>query len=133
MNIADKARFYGEICRVLKSGGCLVFHDVLLGREGTLRYPVPWAGDPAISFLSSAGQLRLCLQEAGLQVRSWEDKTQQSLDWYASLTTRREGAPLPPLGLHLLMGDDFDTKVRNLRANLREGRAIVVQRLAELA
>lgn len=132
MNIADKARFYGEIRRVLKRGGRLAFHDVLLGNKGHPRYPVPWAADPEISFLSSAGQLRQCLREAGLLVRNWEDKTRQSLDWYASLTMQRGVAPPPPLGLHLLMGEDFDTKVRNLRANLREGRTIVVQGLAEL-
>ena len=51
MNIEDKETFYGEIARVLAPGGRFAFHDILSGPGGEPHYPVPWAGDPSISFL----------------------------------------------------------------------------------
>ena len=49
MNIADKARFYDEIRRVLKPGGRFAFHDIFAGSNPSVSYPVPWAGDESIS------------------------------------------------------------------------------------
>ena len=48
MNIEDKARFYGEIARVLRPGGKLAFHDIFRGPGEPPFYPAPWAGDAAI-------------------------------------------------------------------------------------
>ncbi len=46
MNIADRARLYAEIRRVLKLGGQLATHDVVAGNAGPHLFPVPWAPTP---------------------------------------------------------------------------------------
>jgi len=53
MNIADRARLYREIRRILKSGGRFATFDVVL-HDGEPHYPVPWARTPATSFLLTA-------------------------------------------------------------------------------
>ena len=92
--------------------------------------PLGWASDPSISFLCSPELLRGSLERAGLIVQGWEDKTRHSLDWYASLAKRSGAGSQSSLGLHLLMGENFEQKVGNFVRNLHEGR-VVVQALAE--
>ena len=41
MNIADKEQFYGELGRVLKPNGRLVFHDIFFGTASNPYYPNP--------------------------------------------------------------------------------------------
>ena len=46
MNVADKARLYGEARRVLVPGGRLAIWDITAGQPGELDYPLPWADRP---------------------------------------------------------------------------------------
>ncbi len=52
MNIADKRQFYAETYRVLRPGGYLALYEIMAGPQAPLHYPVPWARDATISFLS---------------------------------------------------------------------------------
>jgi SAM-dependent methyltransferase len=131
MNIADKRRFYGEIARVLAPGGRLLFHDIFQGAGGPPHFPVPWADDASISFLATPESVRSVLQDAGLSVVDWEDKTAQSHDWFASVVARIEQAGPPPLGIHLLMGETAKLKLQNMVRSLGENRVAVVQAVAE--
>src|SRR5262249_15807891 len=49
MNIADRARLYREIRRVLRPSGRFATFDVVSNR-GEPHYPVPWARTPATNF-----------------------------------------------------------------------------------
>ena len=131
MNIADKQAFYAEIARVLVPGGRLLFHDIFRGEGGPLWFPVPWAEDGSISFLAPPDGVREILGGLNFSVHDWEDKSQQSLDWFAAMADRLAPAGPPPLGLHLLMGDNARTKFANNIRNLREHRFVVCQALAE--
>jgi ubiquinone/menaquinone biosynthesis C-methylase UbiE len=71
MNIPDKARLVAEQRRVLRHGGRLVFQEIFAGPGGDLLCPVPWARDPATSFLVSPEQVRTLLREAGFEERVW--------------------------------------------------------------
>jgi ubiquinone/menaquinone biosynthesis C-methylase UbiE len=130
MNIADKAAFYGEIARVLKPGGRLLFHDIF-SRDGTEPwYPVPWAGDASISFLARADSIPDILAAAGLQVLEWEDRSEDSLGWFRNAVSQLRTSGPKPLGLHLLMGASTLPKFENLIRNLQESRITVIQSVA---
>ena len=131
MNIEDKPRFYGEITRVLAPGGQLLLHDIFAGEGGPLRYyPVPWADDASISFLAPAGTLRQMLEDFGLVIDHLVDTSDLSASWFLKVLEMFNQAGPPPLGPHLLMGDDARLKIENQLYNLRKGRLIVLQALA---
>jgi SAM-dependent methyltransferase len=132
MNIADRARLYGEIYRVLKPGGRLAIYDVVKGEGGDLIFPVPWARVPEISFLVTSDAMRAALKAAGFVELSFDDKTEAGLTWYAEQQKAREAASAPPvLGIHVAMGPDFAGMGANLGRNLREGRARLAQVVVE--
>lgn len=130
MNIPDKVRLYQEMYRVLKPGGVLAIYDVLAGPLAPVLYPVPWARLPETSFLVSPDELRELLEVSGFVIRCWEDNSAIASGWFASLAKRIETGGLPPLGINLLLGDDFKTMSQNLRRNLEEGRVLLYQVVA---
>ena len=133
MNIRDKDKLFSEIARVLKSGGRFAFHDIFGGPGGIPHFPVPWAGDGSMSFLMDPEELRLILQALSLRPLQWMDVTVESQQWFRqAIETARKGER-PPLGIHLLMGDDADLKIQNVARNLAEQRIVVVQGVMEKA
>jgi ubiquinone/menaquinone biosynthesis C-methylase UbiE len=133
MNIADKDAFYGEITRVLKPGGRLLFHDIF-SRDGSEPwYPVPWAVDASISFLARADTVPDILQTAGLQLLEWEDRSEDSLAWFRNAVAQLRTTGPTSLGLHLLMGASALPKFENLIRNLQESRITVIQSVAAKA
>ena len=122
MNIADKPKLYREVHRVVRSGAAFGIYDILEGpAAGDLAFPVPWAATPETSFLISIDRLRLMLEEAGFDVESQTDRTSFALDFFTELQRRAAAGP-PPLGLHLLMGEDFPAKAANMLLNVTQGR-----------
>ncbi|OYU00614.1 MAG: SAM-dependent methyltransferase [Burkholderiales bacterium PBB1] len=130
MNIADKARLYGEMHRVLKPGGTLAIYDILRGPEGPVHFPVPWARTPETSFLASPDELRAFLTEAGFQITDWVDSTEAGKAWFVALAERIQRLGMPSLSFALLMGDDFSAMALNQRRNLEQGRIVLAQVVA---
>jgi len=125
MNVADKAAMYREIHRVLRPGAVFGIYDIMAGSAGEpLAFPVPWATVPETSFLVTADEACALCAEAGFVVEDREDRTEAALAFFYRLAAQAADGPigLPPLGLHLLMGPDFDVKVRNMVANIQQGR-----------
>ncbi|AYG57755.1 class I SAM-dependent methyltransferase [Rhizobium jaguaris] len=118
MNISDRARLYGEIRRVLKSGGRFATYDVVLN-GGEPHYPVPWARTPATSFLLTAAATREAIEAVGFRNVAWQDDTGAAKAWIAEL---RESGPPPSPNLGVVIGADFAQLVANLGRNLMEGR-----------
>ena len=56
MNIEDKTKFYSEIYRVLKKGGNLVFHYVFKDGDEEIYFPVHWASDSSLNYLSNKSE-----------------------------------------------------------------------------
>lgn len=128
MNIPDKKSLYKEVARVLRPGGRLALYEIMAGTAGGVRYPVPWARDPSISFLGSPDEMRTALQEAGFEVRSWIDQTGLGVEWFRARLAAAAGQPSPPkLGLHLLVGNVAPLMLKNMLDNL-ERRSVVVVR-----
>ena len=127
MNIEDKPRLFGELFRVVRPGGQLLLHDIVGGGNGSIHFPVPWARDPAISFLTTAEQVEDGLRTAGFDVRSWHDLTTLSRDWFRKRRARPPGPSTSPVGLHILLGSEWKTMTGNMEQNLEEGRIGVVR------
>jgi len=124
MNIADRPRYYGEVRRVLKSGGRFAIQDVARGPAGEPHYPVMWADTPATSFLHTPEATRGMLERAGFAVIVWQDNTAAAIAEAEAERARavadRGGRPV--LGLHLVVGPSFVEKARNSRRNMIENR-----------
>lgn len=129
MNIADRARLYREIRRVLKSSGKFATFDVVLMR-GEPHYPVPWARTPATSFLLTAAATRAAIERAGYHTLAWQDDTEAAKGWIAQL---RAAGPPPSPNLGTVMGPDFAQLLANLANNLMEGRLGILTAVFEAA
>lgn len=131
MNIADKSGLYAEMARVLKPGGRLAIYDIVAGAGGEVHFPVPWATEPALSFLIEAPKLRAALEGLGLKVLHWRDATPPALDWFRAIAAKAKAQGPAPLGLHLLMGPEWGTMVANQVRNLEEDRIRLLQAVLE--
>ncbi|GGF24485.1 SAM-dependent methyltransferase [Aliidongia dinghuensis] len=118
MNIADRARLYREIRRVLTSGGRFATFDVVMN-GGEPHYPVPWARTPATSFLLTADATREAIEAAGFRTLASQDDTETGKTWFSAL---RASGPPPSPNLGVVMGPDFPQLAANLGRNLLEGR-----------
>jgi SAM-dependent methyltransferase len=121
MNITDRARLYREMRRVLRPGGKLALQEVAAGPGGPPHYPVQWAREPSISFLYSQDTTRKTLEAVGFRVVTWQDTTQEALESAKRRAHNANNAP-PPLGTHLILGDDWRAMFENSARNLEERR-----------
>jgi len=120
MNIADKQALYGEIYRVLKPGGRYAFQEMASGETAAAYFPLPWATDPADSFLISAERMHSVLDESGFVVERFEDTS----DTHLSRTTA-DAAP-SPLTLSVYV-DNLPQKSGNARRSLQERQIRLVR------
>jgi ubiquinone/menaquinone biosynthesis C-methylase UbiE len=120
MNIADKQGLYGEIYRVLKPGGRYAFQEMAAGEGPTSHFPLPWATDPADSFLVSAEAMRSVLGERGFVAEHFEDTSDAQLS-----RTTADAVPNPlSLGVYV---DNLAQKAGNARRSLQEGQIRLVR------
>jgi ubiquinone/menaquinone biosynthesis C-methylase UbiE len=129
MNIPDKARLYAQIHRVLRPGGRLALHEVTIGSGEAIHFPALWAHSEVMNFLVSPNVLRATLTEAGFQEMAWNDASNWSLAWFQDRQRAQQntGAASNALGLHLLLGPDVSSMVRNHIRNLQEGRIRIIE------
>jgi cyclopropane fatty-acyl-phospholipid synthase-like methyltransferase len=127
MNIADRREFFGEACRVLKSGGFFALSEHGMGPIGKPRYPVPWSNDGTGSYLATPSETRALLEAAGFENIRLEETGPKYLAAYRKVMDLAAQGAVPPLGTHLLLGERALEKVGNAAANIEEGRTQPVQ------
>jgi len=130
MNIPDKRQLYKEMHRVLRPGGTLAIYDILAGPSSAVLFPVPWARTPETSFLVQPNELRKLLEDAGFTISDWSDTTEAARAWFVSLAEKIRVEGFPPIGFHLLLGDEFKAMAQNQGRNLQEGRIVLGQVVA---
>lgn len=135
MNIANKEALYTEIHRVLKPGGKLAMHEVMLGNGEPVAYPVPWAAEEQFSHLRPADEMRSLIAETGFREVSWNDETAKVLMFVdrgpAGQVGEQSGPAQQPPGQMILFGPAFIERIQNFGRNLGSGRIVVVQALFE--
>ena len=120
MNIADKARLYAEVHRVLRPGGRFAFQEIIAGDVATSYFPLPWATDPADSSLIPTDELLSLLRETGFVTELFEDTSEAHL--------RATPTPATPGALTLaVFVDDLGEKAGNARCSFQEGQLRLVR------
>src|SRR5262245_33017847 len=131
MNIADRDRLYAEMRRVLAPSGGLALQEIAAGPGGEPFYPTPWASDKSISFLLTPQSTRAALERVGFRVVAWQDTTEEALQQQTARTKAIEAESLPPLGLHIVIGEAFPTVTKNMLRNLQEQRIALLNAVLE--
>ena len=123
MNIRDKRRLFSGIARVLRPGGLLVCQEMSAGNGEPIELPVPWASCPNQSHLADAESLRGLIRGAGLLERTWRDITadivaaRKAQQAKAQASRASGSSALPPLGMHLVLGEQAAVKMSNSGRN----------------
>ena len=127
MNIADRPRFFSEAWRVLKPGAYFGLTEHGLGPMGSLHFPLPWSEDGSGAYMIPPAQTRDFLESAGFVDIQMEDTGPKYLAAYKRVMELAAQGALPPLGIHLLLGENALQKTRNSARNIEEKRSHPVQ------
>lgn len=127
MNVADRARFFAEAYRVLKPGAFFALTEHGLGPTGNPYHPLPWSADGSGAYLITPSQTRTLLENGGFEDIVVEDTGAKYVAGYRNAIERAERGALPPLGIHILMGETALQKTRNAARNIEERRTHPIQ------
>lgn len=127
MNIDDRAAFFAQAYRVLKAGAFFALTEHGLGKTGSPHYPLPWSMDGSGAYLVTPPETRAHLERAGFIEIRMEDTGAKYAAAYKAAIEKAQRGELPPLGIHLLLGETAPQKTRNALRNIEEGRTHPIQ------
>jgi ubiquinone/menaquinone biosynthesis C-methylase UbiE len=121
MNIADKAKVFAEVRRVLKPGALFCVYDVMRAGAGDIPYPMPWAASAETSFVETPATYRKLLEAAGFAIAVEKDRGELAKTLGRKMREDAAKFGPPPLGLHTLMGPEAKPRFANVFATLEAG------------
>lgn len=133
MNIKDKARLFGEVRRVLKSGAPFGVYEVMHAGEGDLPYPMPWAQTIETSFVETPETYRRLLSAAGFKVEREDNRRTFVLDLAREMRAKIEKDGMPALNQHALLGPTARERLGNVMATLERGTIAPIEMIARAA
>jgi ubiquinone/menaquinone biosynthesis C-methylase UbiE len=115
MNIEDKQRLCNEVFRVLRPGGRYALYDIMRTSDDPLTYPVPWAANESMSFVDELPSYRTALESAGFEVEQVRHRGVFAIEFFTAMRKKSaSGGSPPPLGLHIILGQDAPVKIANM-------------------
>jgi SAM-dependent methyltransferase len=134
MNVQNKDRLVAEIARVLKPRGRFSCSELGLGPSGEPYYPLPWANEPAQSFLLTPNAMRATLKAGGFCIVEQLDVNEADLSFQREMNERAErGEPPRSVNpLYFKLGDAFRERIRNVGRSAEAGRLTEQLIVAEL-
>jgi ubiquinone/menaquinone biosynthesis C-methylase UbiE len=131
MNIEGKEKLADEVARVLEPGSVFGIYDVMRTGPGDLAFPVPWATTPGLSAVADSDRYKSALQKAGFNILAERNRREFALAFFTDLRAKTAVASgPPPLGLHVLMGENTPEKVQNMIDNISRGLIAPVELIA---
>ena len=133
MNLPDKATLFTETARVLCPQGVFAVYDVMNIAKNNPNLPVPWASTKAGSFLEPPEKYRSAAEAAGFVLLAERARVEFALDFFKKLKADMEKNGPSQVGLHLVMGPDTPTKIKNMIDAIKDGWIAPVEMLFKKA
>ncbi len=127
MSVPDKARFFEEAARVLKSGARFIAGEVAQGPGGDALYPVPWALTADISHLTSPEDTVEVLEAAGFRVDEVQDSTEKALAYNQAARERFKTSGPSVLNPSVILSEQGLDRMRNSARNIEQRRTLLVE------
>ena len=114
MNLEDKFSLFKEVARVLAPGGRFAVFDIMERTGESHDFPVPWASGADHSFVDHPETYRRAAARAGLDLVHQRDRHSYAVAFFTKVIAATEANGPPPVGLHLIMGDEAQTRYGNV-------------------
>ncbi len=128
MNIADKAKLFGEVHRVLKPAGTFAIYDVMRSNDGAVDYPLPWASGEDTNFIATPATYRALLAAQGFELVNERNRRDFAMNFFHTMRAKMAQAGGPSkFGLQIVMGSHALQKVGNMIGLVERGTVAPVE------
>lgn len=121
MNIKNTKKFIQEVYRVLRPNGIFAVEGVIKGVGEETRFPVLWADNQSVSFLTTAECLRQIFSEVGFDEVDWRDVTQEKSEFSHKKKSSQPNKPHPLRVLFKMIQPNLAEKIKNTSNGHEDG------------